>query len=223
MVLRRFEALGGWTLGEVAFLYGLRLLVHALHGFLFGNLGRIHGLIRQGALDRYFVRPYPVLLQVLTERLQLNFLGDLLGGLGLFLAAGQLAAVDWSPLALLYLGLAVAGGVLVEGALQLLVAALAFRWVDVANLHWILDGVLINQFGNYPLAIFDRSLQFLLTFGVPLAFVAYLPATVLLDRTADLHVHPLFATPAPLAGVVWFGLALLVWGRALRSYQSAGH
>ena len=38
VVLARFQALAGWTLGEVAFLYGLRLIMHALKGANIGNI-----------------------------------------------------------------------------------------------------------------------------------------------------------------------------------------
>jgi len=54
--------------------------------------------------------------------------------------------------------------------------------------------------GAYPLRIFSPVLQLLLTFGLPVAFMAYFPATVLLERTA-----------------VW------VFRRELRHYQSSGH
>src|SRR5687768_3328395 len=53
VLLSRFDTLAGWTLGEVAFLYGLRLMVHALRGLTFGNVGReLDHLVRRGDLDR---------------------------------------------------------------------------------------------------------------------------------------------------------------------------
>ena len=73
------------------------------------------------------------------------------------------------------------------------------------------------------LHIFNTTLQFLLTFGIPVAFMAYFPAVVLLGRTRDIQVHPIFAYGAPLAGVVWMALALYVFQREMRNYQSAGH
>ena len=66
-------------------------------------------------------------------------------------------------------------------------------------------------------------MPFLLTFGIPVAFRAYFPATVLLGRTGDLQVQPIFAYGAPLAGVVWMALALYVFHRGMPNYQSAGH
>src|SRR5205085_926738 len=53
VLIVRFSDLGGWTLGEIAFLYGLRLLLHALRGICFGNVGReMEWLVRFGEFDR---------------------------------------------------------------------------------------------------------------------------------------------------------------------------
>jgi ABC-2 type transport system permease protein len=65
--------------------------------------------------------------------------------------------------------------------------------------------------------------QFLLTFGLPLAFMAYFPSTVLLGRTGELSVPPALAYAAPFVGVGWTVLAVCVFRYALRSYQSSGH
>jgi ABC-2 type transport system permease protein len=222
VILPRFEALAGWTLGEVAFLYGLRLLAHGVYGLLFNAIQRISRMTRRGELDRYLVRPLPLLIQILAERVHVPGIGDLLGGVVLFLAAQALVGIDWSPLALVYLALAVAGGCLVEAALRLAINTLAFRFLEVGSLSFFVDN-LIGNFGNYPLRIYGQTAQFLLTFVLPVAFVAYFPATVLLGRTGELSVHPALAYGAPLVGIVAFAVTYRFWRGEIRHYQSAGH
>jgi ABC-2 type transport system permease protein len=222
VVLARFQALAGWTLGEVTFLYGLRLTMHALNGALSGGLYGLEWKVRQGEFDRYLVRPMPPLLQLMSERVHISIVGDLIGGLVLFVAAATLVEVDWTPLALLYLALALVGGALVEMALRVLFSALAFRFLSANAFMYVLDTIFSN-FANYPLRIFGSVLEFLLTFGLPLAFMAYFPAVVLLGRTGELQVNPIFAYGAPLAGVVWLIGALAFFHHEMRHYQSAGH
>jgi ABC-2 type transport system permease protein len=222
VVLARFQALAGWTLGEVAFLYGLRLTMQALNGALSGGLYSIEWKVRQGEFDRYLVRPMPPLLQLMCERIHISIIGDLVGGVALFAAAASLVTVAWTPLALLYLTLALFGGALVEMALRVLFSALAFRFLSANAFMFVLDTIFSN-FTNYPLNIFGSVLEFLLTFGLPLAFMAYFPAVVLLGRTGELQVSPIFAYGAPLAGIVWLLASLLVFQREMRHYQSAGH
>ena len=222
VVLTRFEAIGGWSLGEIAFLYGLRLIVHAVAGALAGPFFGLEWQVRSGQFDRYLVRPVSPLLQFMTQSVQVSVLGDLLGGLAIFLAANALTDVAWSPMAIAYLLLAILGGALVELATRVLIGAMTFKTLTSAPLMFLSDSV-FSTYANYPLSIFGSILAWIFTFLVPLAFVAYLPATLLLDRTAELHVAPTFAYVAPLAGFVWLAIAALTFNRQLRNYQSAGH
>jgi ABC-2 type transport system permease protein len=99
---------------------------------------------------------------------------------------------------------------------------LTFRTLSSQSLLFLADSVFSN-FANYPLTIFGTILRYVFTFVVPLAFVAFLPATVLLDRTSDLAVSPGFAYAAPLVGLLWALAAARVFNHELSHYQSAGH
>lgn len=222
VILTRFEAIGGWSLGEIAFLYGLRLIVHAVAGVLAGPFFGLEWQVRSGQFDRYLVRPVSPLLQFMTQSVQVSVLGDLLGGLAIFAAATALTEVAWTPVAIGYLLLAILGGALVELATRVLIGALTFRTLSSAPLMFLSDSV-FSTYANYPLSIFGSVLAWIFTFMIPLAFVAYLPATVLLERTAELQVAPLLAYAAPIAGVIWLAVAIRVFNGQLRNYQSAGH
>jgi len=157
VILSRFQALAGWTLGEVAFLYGLRLLVHGLSLPLFGALANVDEEVCHGEFDRYLVRPLPALVQVVSSKVQANFIGDLLGGAVLFLTAQSLTRLDWSAAALGYLVLVLVGGVLAESGIKLLLAALSRRMLSTSSLLYLVDAIFFNQFGNYPLKIYDAA------------------------------------------------------------------
>jgi|SRR5579859_6738627 len=222
VVLDRSGGLGGWTKGEVTFLYGLRLLVRGLSLLVFGRLDGLPGLVHSGGFDRYLVRPLPPLLQVMAARVSLNALGDVVGGVTIFLLGNTLVRFSWSPTDLAYLVLVILGGCLLEPALRLIVASLSFWFVGTGRLLFVVDD-LFNSAGNYPLSIFDGAIQLVFTLAVPVALVASVPATVLLARTPELGVQPLVAQAVPFAGLIWFVTAHRVWQRALRSYQSTGH
>lgn len=222
VVLSRFQNVGGWTLGEIAFLYGLRLMMHALNGFFSGALFNLEWNVRQGDFDRFLVRPLAPLLQLLSQHPPSSAMGDLIGGIGLFIAATRLVSITWSASALIYLILAIIGGTLIEFALRILASSLSFRFLAADPAMFLIDDIFSN-FGNYPLTIFGNVLQFLLTFGLPLAFVAYFPAIVLLNRGSELHVHPALAYGAPVVGVLWMIASVMVFQHEMRSYKSAGH
>lgn len=222
VILARFDTIAGWTLGEIALLYGMRMAMLGLCGLATGNIWRMQNLVRRGEFDRYLVRPIHPVLQLLTLYVPMSAFGDLLGGVVLIAAAARRLDLTWTPQMILYLLLALAGGALVLLAMRLLVVSFSFRAINVYGLMGIVDD-LFNQFGTYPLSIFRGTVQLLLTFVIPVAFMAYFPTAVLLQRTGELNVAPLVAYGAPLAGVAWLALALWVFGREMRHYQSAGH
>jgi ABC-2 type transport system permease protein len=223
VVLSRFPSLGGWTLGEIAFLYGLRQLAHALSRLPSEGMLYVDAAVRGGEFDRFLVRPFSPLVQVMTmpSRFRIAAVGDLLAGILIFFAATRLAPVTWSPLSVIFLILAVIGGALVETALQLGITSFSFRLLSTRSLLFFADSI-FNDFGNYPARIFGDITKWLLT-AFPVAFVAYLPATVILGRTSELYVPPWLAYTSPLAGVVLIAAAYLLWRRELGNYQSTGN
>lgn len=221
IIVDRFTALGGWTLPEITFLYGMRLTSHGIFYATISQMFEFDRVLINGEFDRFLVRPMSPLLQVLTRKLRVNCFGDLLGGIALLIAAGRGVDVDWSPASLGLLAAAVVGGALVEGSVQIAMSSLSFRYLNTLQLR-VAANEIFNVYGNYPIRIFPGLMQYLLTFVLPVAFVAYLPASVILDKTDDLHVAPWFGVVAPLVGVTLFLIALRIWHRQSRHYQSAG-
>lgn len=220
-VLHRFPSLGGWNFGEVAFLYALRLLGHSLYLPFFWNLMALSELVRSGDFDRLLLRPVHPLILVITRAFQMNAAGDLVMSLAVFWVAQSALHLTWSATDLLYLLLVLAGAVLIEAAVQLILSSLAIWVVDASPLNWWADD-LFNTFGNYPLTIYDRSLRFGFTYILPLAFVGYFPATVFLDRTGGGVFQVMFAYATPVVGVLSFVVALLFFSFSLRHYRSTG-
>ncbi|MDO5682971.1 MAG: ABC-2 family transporter protein, partial [Propionibacteriaceae bacterium] len=157
-----------------------------------------------------------------TRKLRINAFGDLIGGSVLLIAASLGSAVDWSPLAVVYLVFAVIGGGLLEGAVQVMLGSLSFRYLQTLPVRTTVNEI-FNVYGNYPQNIFPAALRYLLTFGLPIAFVAYFPASVLLNREGELHVPAWLGVIAPAVGVVMFVIAMRVWRMMSAQYQSSGN
>jgi ABC-2 type transport system permease protein len=221
IIVARFNEIGGWGLSEMAFLYGMRLTSHGVFYACFSQLFEADRVMITGEYDRYLLRPMPPLMQLFTRKLRFNAFGDLLGGIALVVAAGFGVDVDWSPLAILYLVAVMIGGGLVEGAVQISLGSLVFRFLQTISVRTTVNEV-FNVYGNYPFSIFPTALQYVLTFALPVAFVAFLPSTLILDREDSLHVAPWLAAAAPALGVVLFLIALRIWRWQSRHYQSSG-
>lgn len=222
IIAARFGQIGGWGLPELTFLYGMRLTSHGIFYACFSQMFEFDRVLITGEFDRYLVRPMPALIQLFTRKLRINAFGDLIGGTALVIAASTRAPVDWSPLAVTYLILAVIGGGLVEGAVQVTLGSLSFRFLQTLQLRATVNEV-FNLYGNYPNTIFPGGLRWALTFLLPIAFVAFFPASVLLNRDGELSVPFWLAAASPLVGVLLFSIAVRIWKWQSVHYQSSGN
>ncbi|MBO0813346.1 MAG: ABC-2 family transporter protein [Microlunatus sp.] len=222
VILSAFGDIAGWTLTQIAFVYGIRATGHALHSLLSGQLWATDVVVREGEFDRYLVRPVNPLLQLITRRFQVTAIGDLVFGVAVLVITAVAAPVTWSPLRIGYLVLVVIGSACAESAVMLAISALTFRLTVSEPLLSIIDTVFVT-FGPYPVSVLPRVVGYLLTFVVPLAFAGFFPAALLLGRTPDLFVPVWLAAVSPVIGVALYGLAVLFFHRQLRYYASPGH
>jgi ABC-2 type transport system permease protein len=95
-------------------------------------------------------------------------------------------------------------------------AAIAF-WTKASG-HIIHMLYMVNDFSKYPVTIYNKAVQTIITYVIPFAFTAYFPASYFLTGK-----DPLFCIGGTvIAGTVMFTLAVFVWNRGLRAYESAG-
>jgi ABC-2 type transport system permease protein len=221
VLLHQFHTIGGWTFRDLAFLYSLRLLAHAAWLVPFNQIDWLDITIREGKFDRYLVRPLNPLLQMMTNKFSMNVIGDVVTASVVFAFAASIAHVDFSALHVLYLVLAVIGGGLAEGAFILAISSLGFRFLQTWAAVYLVDNIYL-LFGSYPMRIFGATTTWILTWIMPVAFVAYIPSAVLLGRTGGLHVAPAVAYGAPIVGVLFFLAAYRIWSLQVRHYQSSG-
>jgi ABC-2 type transport system permease protein len=222
VVVHRFGSIGGWGMAEIAFLYGIRMVSHGVCTVPLGQLWGMDEVVREGDFDRYLLRPTSTYVQVITRRFPILAVGDILLGVAVLGSVSAIAPVDWSPRTVGYLLAAVIGGGLMEGAILTTLSALAFRFMGSYSLNSFVDNI-FTTFGTYPLAALGPVVSYGLTFVVPLAFVAYFPATVLLGRTGELFVPVWLAMGAPVVGAFAYVGSLWFFARQTRHYASPGH
>jgi ABC-2 type transport system permease protein len=221
VLLSKFNVIHGWQLNDIALLFAMRLAAHSFYVVPFGALLSIDQAIQQGDVDRYLLRPAGIYLQVVTRYAPLMALGDTLLGFGSLAIFAPHSSVSWTPAKVAFLIAAVIGGGLVEAGLQTFLAGLSFHLASTTSLRILADDT-ISRFSSYPLTMFDRWGFLSLTFVFPMAFIAYLPATVLLGRTGQLPIPAWPANISPCGGLVVFAIGLTFFNRMTRRYNSPG-
>ncbi|EPH39236.1 ABC transporter permease [Streptomyces aurantiacus] len=221
LMFSQVDALGGYRLPEVAFLYGAAATAFGLADLAIGSMDRLGRRVRDGTLDTLLVRPAPVLAQVAADRFALRRLGRVTQGaliLGYALVALDLT---WTPLKVLLIPLMLVSGAAIFMAVFVAGGAFQFLAQDASEVQnaFTYGG---NTLLQYPPSVFGKDLVRGATFLVPIAFVNWLPGLYVLGRPYPLGLPSWAAFTPPLVAVACCALAGLAWRAGLRSYRSTG-
>ncbi|WP_433398133.1 ABC transporter permease [Streptomyces sp. CA-146814] len=221
LMFTHVDALGGYTLPEIALLYGVSATAFGLCDLLLGSMERLGRRVRDGTLDTLLVRPVPVLAQVAADRFALRRLGRIVQGLAVLVYALVTLDIAWTPLKVVMLPVMVISGAAVFGAVFVAGAAFQFVAQDASQVQsaFTYGGATLLQ---YPPTIFAKDLVRGVTFVVPLAFVSWLPTLYVLGREYPLDLPQWVAFLPPVVAVAFGALAGLAWRAALRTYRSTG-
>jgi viologen exporter family transport system permease protein len=221
MLFQRFGSLRGWSLAEVALLYGMVNVAFALADGFGRGFDIFPNMVKSGDFDRLLLRPRGTAFQVAAQELQLMRIGRFLQGLAVLLWAAAALDVAWSLPKLAFLVAAILGGACLFYGLFVLQATLAFWTIETLE---IMNTVTYGgvETAQYPMAIYRPWFRRFFTLVIPLVCVNYLPAHALLGRPDSLGTPPALQWAAPLAGVLFLALALQVWKLGVRHYCSTG-
>ncbi|MFI6104255.1 ABC transporter permease [Streptomyces sp. NPDC051310] len=216
MVFRHVPVIAGWTYHQVLFLLGFSLLPRGLDRMFTDQLWILaRKLVRTGEFYRYLIRPVHPLFALLSERfLYPDGFGELVTGLALVCWAAAHLDLAVGAGTLLLAPVLVLCGTLILASVKTLFAALAFWLTD--SFPALYASHQLGEFSGYPLDLYHPSLRWVLTWVLPYAFTAYVPAAFLLFGHTDL-LPWLFVVAAGLAA-----LALVVWNRGVDRYEMTG-
>ncbi|MGW1024089.1 ABC transporter permease [Streptomyces sp. NPDC002577] len=221
LMFSQVDELGGYTLPEVALLYGGASTALGLADLVLGSIERLGERVRDGTLDVLLVRPAPVLAQVAADRFALRRLGRVTQGLLVLGYAVAVLDIAWTPLKVLLIPLMLLSGAAIFAAVFVAGAAFQFFAQDAAEVQnsFTYGG---NTLLQYPPTVFAKDLLRGVTFILPLAFVNWLPALYVLGRPYPLDLPQWVAFAPPLVAVACCALAGAAWRVGLRSYRSTG-
>jgi ABC-2 type transport system permease protein len=223
LIVQQFGDLGGWSVGEIAFLFGLLEASFGLMDMVFAGFdpttfGR---RVRRGTFDQLLLRPVNITLQVLGDDFILRRLGRIAQGILIFVFALQLVEMQWTAGKLLYLPFVVLGIVTFFGGLFIIGSTITFWTIEsfeVINIFTYGTSEVIS----YPIHIYPDWLRSFFTFILPAALLNYYPALYFLDKPDPLGMPDAMRYLSPLAGLAVLLVGLLFWRLGIRHYQGTG-
>lgn len=215
------DALGGFSLSEVAFLYGGAGLCLGLADLVLGNIEHLGRKIRLGTFDVMLVRPVPVYAQVCADEFAIRRLGRITQAVVVFVWATLLLDVDWTWSRVLMVPYLVVFGTVIFLAIFTMGAAFQFWTADASEAAnaFTYGG---NTLTQYPLTIYPPEAVKALTFLIPIGFVNWYPSLYILDRPDPLGLPGLMQFASPVAAATLGLLAWWAWHTGVRRYQSTG-
>lgn len=220
LVFEQIPDLQGWSLAQLVFIYGFAQIPRGIDHLFTDNIWLVAWrLVINGDFDRYLLRPMNIFFQVIAEKLQPDALGELLVGTILVVYSVLQGVVVLDGIHIALFAVSVLAGALIYTAIKLLFASLAF-WIKRSG-PFLQLAYEMAEFAKYPTDIYAKPLRFVITWVIPFAFVAYLPAGYFLGTGIGNHAG-VIAIECAIAAVFWL-IAYRVFHKGIRIYESAGN
>jgi ABC-2 type transport system permease protein len=204
----RFPEVAGWSLREVEAMYGFTAGAFGLSVIFGGGVSELGRMIVDGELDSYLTQPKNVLLQTIASKSRASGWGDLITALVLLAMSGYL---NWKTVPVIFVLLICSAFIFLSSFV--IAQSLAFWLGPIQNLARQLSEFVIT-FSVYPQTIFPFFFKIVLFTIIPAGFIGFLPVEVM----RNFGILSFIGTIA--ASSIYIGLALMVFQRGLRHYES---
>lgn len=222
IIFHNVSRLGGWSVSEVALLYGISGIAFSFTDIVIGHLDLfLPDQIRTGNFDLILLRPRGTLLQVLTADFQLRRLGKALQAGAVLAYALVRLHIHWTVGRLFMLPITILTAAFIFAGVWIIAMSIVFWVIDSRETSsaFTYGGQFLAQ---YPITVYERWLRRLLAFALPMAFISYFPALYILDKPDPLGAPHWLRFSAPLVAVIVCATARLTWRFAVSRYRSAG-
>lgn len=221
VLFHNVDVIGDLTFAQILLVFGLADFAFCWADMVVGHCDELPTYLRAGTLDVFYLRPQPLLLQLITSEISLRRLARSVVGLVALVSGLVLNDVAWTPGHVGLLAVALVSGFAMFAALFVTAAGLQFFVVNGAEMTnaFVYGG---RYAATQPASVWQRPLLMVFGFLFPMAFTAYLPALVLLGLPAPHGLPDWSGWAAPLAAAWSWALALLCWRWGVRHYQGGG-
>jgi ABC-2 type transport system permease protein len=216
IVFQHTPSLGDWSEAEVVFVYGYYMIPYGIFNTFMNMWNFGDRYIGKGEMDRVLTRPAHSLTQIMLENVDPPSLIGSFVGLAIMASAWSTLGLQfhwYDPFVLIAL---TAGSFLIYGGLYVAIASLSFFSDAPTGIVPLMFN--IQNYGRYPVQIYNKAIRFLLTWLLPFAFVGVYPAQFFLDKHRNLTLSLL----TPAVGIVVAGIGLAIWNRGVHRYRGAG-
>lgn len=217
-ILQAIPTLKGYSIAEVGFFYGFSMLPIAIDHLFSDEFWLVaYRRVQLGDMDMHFLRPVPVIFQMFAQTFQPDGFGEVIVGVAMIIVCGINLHVTVSFGAIFVLVIGAVFGAIIITSFKIIFSALAFIFKRSGPLLQIIYN--FTSYAKYPIAIYPKIIRIILIFVLPFGLFVSLPVDTLLYGTYNPYLLSLCIIGA---AIVLFALAVLIWTRCERHYESTG-
>lgn len=218
LMFHRMGSVGAWTAERILLVYALAVTAFGLAETLCRGFDSFPWtMLRLGGFDRLLLRPKSLFTQVAASRFNIHRLARVGAGIGVVIWMLARLNVAPTPVNILIVVLALAGGALTYSGVFILSSGIAFFTIKALDWIYIFTNA-SYQVTRIPHEYTPRLLKNIFTFFMPMLVVSYYPASVLCGW-GEKTWTAFLSLPA---GLAFLGVSALVWRIGVRHYKSTG-
>ncbi len=211
-------SIDGYSIYQVGLLFGLVNMAVGIDHLLTDRLWMVaYFEVKLGKLDHMFLRPVPILFQVIASEVQLEALGELIIAAAMIILCGSQLTVVGGVGAILLVILGIICASVIISSFKIMVASLAFKFKRSGPLLQFIYN--FSGFTKYPMKIYPKFIQVILTFIIPLGLCLFYPYENLFTPVEN----PVLLALSMLGFTLIFStVCITVWTRLVKTYESTG-
>lgn len=221
-VVSEFGSINGWNYGQLAFLYGLSVISHALSMIFFIQGWFMGWVVVEGDFDRMLTRPLSVIYQFFFTNVNIMGFTDLIPGVIVFAYGCWKISFHWTFVNACLLLVLLIGATLIRGGIYILLGTTTF-WTKSTTDFGAFTQEIFDKTTMYPLSMYPESMQFVLTYLIPIGWVSYYPAAAMMGMENSIVHSQAAVWLTLLVGILVMLIAAGVFRLGLKQYESAGN
>lgn len=218
VVYQRIPEINGWNFWEIAFVYAMVYFTEGFTSFFFEGCWTIGLLVNKGELDRMLIRPLPPIFQILTSKIGINGISNIVIGGIILIQSLRHVSIHWTLIKILMTLVLLLSSIAIRGAINFISNSAIF-WTNHpgSSVGFMVHS--ISDFAKYPITIYSFAMQAFITLVVPYAFLSFFPAAYIFNKGFLGYIGLL----SPVAAIYCCCMAIFIFKRGMRRYESAGN
>ena len=222
VIFYNFESIAGWSKYEVLFMFTTSWLAYSFSCFFFWSPMRDIGeLVRTGKFDLYLTRPISPFVYLVLQQFQYTFLPRLFFSVAFWIYSMKKLQIDWTWERVAFYFVSIIAAFVIFSSITVITGTISFWTIKSEEIVSLLtdNNYGLKNFCDYPIQIYGKGMQVLLTFVVPYAFTGYYPVAMLLGKNVP---NPYVGNLSPVIAMVIGVISYCLWHIGLKRYNSTG-